>query len=82
MCTFLSHCFETKNYHWSLFMLFKILQKTTLLKKFAITMFGHITWKQLNSLTSVDMFSLCGQKVMHQTAVQEVPGSIPVSGKD
>jgi len=40
-----------------------------------------ITLKQLNSLTSIDTFSCLGDReVTLQTAVREVPGSIPGSG--
>ena len=50
----------------------------TLLNKFR-----PITLKRLNSLTTIDTFScLCSPKVTHQTAVREVLGSIPGSGKD
>ena len=45
-------------------------------------MFRPITLKQLNSLTSIDVF-ICidGADVTHPTAVREVPGSIPGPGR-
>jgi len=46
-------------------------------------MFRPIVLKQLNSWTTIDTFiCLGGSEVTHQTAVREVPCSIPGSGKD
>ena len=44
--------------------------------------FRPIASKQLNGLTTIDILSwLVGAVVMHPLWVQEVPGSIPGSGK-
>jgi len=44
--------------------------------------FRPIALKQLNGLTTIDIVSwLSGAVVTHPLGVQEVPGSIPVSGK-
>jgi len=72
----------------SLFMLVKILQKDTLLKKCCQQMrlcLFMLMLKLLNSLTRIDAFCcrrLSGLEVPHQTAVQDVPCSIPSTGKD
>jgi len=70
-------------------MLNRILQKNNFVEKVwpanvaFLFMFWPIMLKQLNSLTSLDVFNwLCGQEVTLQTAVWEVPGSITGSGKD
>jgi len=45
-------------------------------------MFRPITLKQLNSLTSIDIFSCVGSlEVTQQTLMREVPGSIPGTGQ-
>jgi len=44
-------------------------------------MFRPITLKQLNSLTSIDIFSLPdGREVIPHTAARDVPGSVLGSG--
>jgi len=66
----------------------KTLQKKGFVEKvcpaiMALFMFRTITLKQFDNLTAITTFNLLGgQEVTLQTAVQEVPGSIPGSGKD
>ena len=43
--------------------------------------FRPIASKQLNSLTTIDILRLRGAVIKHPLRVQEVPGSIPGSGK-
>jgi len=67
----------------------KILQKKLYLLKMSgpqiwlyLFTFRPIASKQLNGLTTIDILSwLCGAVVTHPLWVQEVPGSIPSSGK-
>jgi len=50
--------------------------------RLCLVMFRPIVSKQLNSLTTIDTLSwLGGAVVTHPLWVQEVPGSIPGSGK-
>jgi len=65
-----------------------ITEKEYLLKicgpqiRFCLFTFRPIASKQLNSLTTIDALSwLGGAVVTHRLWVQEVPDSIPVSGK-
>ena len=51
--------------------------------KLCLFMFRCITLKHLNSLINIDTVSwLGGPEVTYQTAVPQVPGSIPGSDKD
>ena len=51
--------------------------------QFRLLTFRPLVLKQLNSLTTIDTFSILGgQGVMHPTGALEVPGSIPGSGND
>ena len=75
-----------KNYQIYLSVHVKILQKNDFVDKVwpaILFMFRPITLKELKSLYSIDTFTcLGGYEVTHPTDVQEVPGSIPSSGKD
>jgi len=77
-----------RNCQIQLSMQVKVLQEKTSLNNSGqqiwlwLFMFRPITLKQLNSLTSTDKFScLGGLEVTHLTAVRQVPGSTPGSGK-
>jgi len=62
----------------------KLLQKKDFVENVWpwLFMFRPTTLKRLNSLTTIDTFScLGGPEVTHHSAVREVPGSIPDSGK-
>jgi len=73
-----------RNCQISLSMHVKILQKKCGPQIWlCLIIFQPIALKQLNSSTAINTFScLGGLEVTHQTAVPEVPGSIPCSGKE